>query len=177
MLKYGLHILIALAGLLLQSTLFARVSADALKPDIAFLVVVYLGLHRPTGEATPAIVVIGYLADLFSGLPNGAFLLVYLCAFYLAAGAARIFYFRGTGFPAVSVFFLSLAYGVTIDLMVSYGKAVEEEVTTTLSSGHSFAFLLLFAIVNLLFSLPLYRMSRAVDGGNDLRSGQRAKFS
>lgn len=175
MLRYGLHILVAVLGLLLQSTVFAEVSADILKPDLAFLVVVYLGLHRPTGEATPAIVIIGYLADRFSALPDGSFLLIYLCSFYLAAGISKVLYFRGTGFPALMVLGLSLIYGLSLDLMVRYGRIAEDaEQQSGPFFGHGLGFFALFALVNVLFSLPVNRMCRLVDGDDDLRTGQRA---
>lgn len=170
MLRYGLFILLALAGLLLQATLFAQISSDALKPDLAFLIAVYLGLHKPSGEATPAVVVIGYLADRFSALPDGTFLLVYLCAFYLAGASARVFYFRGTGFPALMVLGLSALYGVALDLMVRYGRAAE----TGHGMAHGIGFLSLFVLVNVAFALPLYRLCRVIDKGDDLRQGQRA---
>lgn len=175
MLRYVLHLLIVLAGLLLQASLFSRISADALKPDIAFLVAVYLGLHRPTTEATPVIVIAGYLADRFSALPDGTFLLVYLCGFYLAAAMSKVFYFRGTGFPALMVLSLSLLYGVVMDLMVRYGRAVTAEAETTFPA-RPIAFLLLFAAVNVLFAMPVYRLCRVVDSDDDLRSGERAKL-
>lgn len=176
MLKYVTFLLIALGGLLLQATLFSRISADALKPDLAFLVVVFLGLHRPAGEATPAIVLIGYLADRFSALPDGTFLLLYLAAFYLAAASSKVFYFRGTGFPAGIAFALTIVYALALDRMVLFGlQRAEEEVAA--ASHHSIAFIFLFAIVNVLFSLPLYRLCRAVDGNDDLRTGQRATLS
>lgn len=174
MLRYSLHILLAVLGLLLQATVFSEVSADILKPDLAFLVVVYLGLHRPTGEATPAIVIIGYLADRFSALPDGSFLLIYLCSFYLAAGISRVLYFRGTGFPALMVLGLSLLHGVALDLMVRYGRVVEETESSGPLFGHGFGFFALFALVNVLFSLPVNRACRLVDGDDDLRTGQRA---
>ena len=167
MYRYLLHILIALGGLLLQSTLLSQLSADALKPDLALLVVVYLGLHKPMGEATPAVVVIGYLADRFSALPDGTFLLVYLCAFYIAEGSAKVFYFRGTGFPALMVLMLSALYVPVLDWMVRHGRPGGD------LPGHSFGFTLLFVAVNVLFSFPLYRLSRAADANRDLRSAQR----
>ena len=46
MFRYALFILLALAGLLVQATVLSRISADALKPDLAFLVVVYLLLRN-----------------------------------------------------------------------------------------------------------------------------------
>lgn len=176
MLKYATHILIALIGLLMQATLFSRISADALKPDLAFLVAVYLGLHKPSGEATPAIVVIGYLSDRFSSLPDGTFLLLYLAAFYVASATSKVFYFRGTGFPAGMVFALSVAYGIALDRMVRFGVKTEEGEVVTYA-GHSIGFLLLFAIVNVLFSLPLYRLSRSVDGSDEIRTGKRATLT
>ena len=174
MLRYGLHIVLAVVGLLLQATVFGEISADLLKPDLAFLVVVYLGLHRPTGEATPAIVIIGYLADRFSALPDGSFLLIYLCSFYLAAGISKVLYFRGTGFPALMVLGLSLLYGVSLDLMVRYGRVVEDADQAGDLFGHGAGFFALFALLNVLFSLPVNRMCRLVDGDDDLRTGQRA---
>ncbi len=176
MLKYATHILVALAGLLLQATLFSRISADALKPDLAFLVAVYLGLHRPAAEATPAILVIGYLADRFSALPDGTFLLLYLSAFYLGAMSSKVFYFRGTGFPAGMVFALTLVYGVALDKMVRYGLVIGEGEVSR-GADFSVALIVLLAIVNLLFSLPLYRLCRAIDGNDHLRTGQRATIT
>lgn len=173
MLQYGLHVLIALAGLLLQSTLMAQLSSDVLKPDLAFLVAVYLGLHRSTGEATPAVLVIGYLADRFSGLPDGTFLLLYFGAFFLGAGTSRVFYFRGTGFPALMVFGLSLFYGVAISWMIHRATFDPADPDPT-SSGFSWGFLFAFAIANVLFSLPLFRVCRSIDGDGNLRSGRRA---
>ena len=173
MVRYLLHILIALGGLLLQATVFSQLSHDLLKPDLAFLVVVYLGLRRPMGEATPAVVVIGYLADRFSSLPDGTFMLVYLCAFYLAAAGSKVFYFRGTGFPGVMVGVLSIFYVLALDGMVRYGHAKD----MGHGPAHGIGFTLLFALVNLLFSLPLYRLQRGVDGDDDLRTTRRATLT
>lgn len=167
--RYLLHVLIALGGLLLQSTVMSQISSDVLKPDLAFLVVVYLGLHHPDVEGTGAVFAIGYLADAFSVQPDGTFLLLYFCAFYFAAGASKVFYFRGTGFPAAMVLSLSLAYSFAISWMTSRAGA---DVTDT--RIFSWGFLLAFSVANVLFSLPLFRLCRIVDSDHNLRTGNRA---
>lgn len=167
MLRYGLHILLALLGLLVQATVLSQISADVLKPDLAFLVVVYLGLHRPLGEATPAVVVIAYLADRFTALPDGTFLLLYLVLFTTAAAASKVFYFRGTGFPALITFALSLLYGLGLAVMVGWGRG--EPLFSAVAPG----FLLGFAAVNVLFSLVVFRLCRAIDREGNLRAGRK----
>ncbi len=172
MIRYGPHVLIALAGLVLQSTLFSRLSADTIKPDLALLIVIHLGLHRPTLDATPPVLAMGFLADHFSALPNGTFLLLYLAFFYLAAGSARIFYFSGTGFPSLVVFALTLLFGVAATLMVGYGRAVDESDPSP-AIPIRWAFLGLIATVNVLFSMPLFRFCRAIESGRDLHLDRR----
>lgn len=173
MLRYGSHILVALVGLLVQATVLSQVSADALKPDLAFLVVIYLGLHRPMGEATPAVVVIAYLADRFTALPDGTFLLLYITLFYVAGGTSKVFYFRGTSFPALMTAGLSLLYGLAMMVMVHVGR--EAMTGEPLLGGASFSWshLFLFAVVNVLFSLVVFRVCRFIDGGRNLRSTYR----
>lgn len=166
-----LLVLIALGGLLLQGTVMSQVSSDVLKPDLAFLVVVYLGLHHSTGEGTLSVFAIGYLADIFSVQPDGTFLLLYFGAFYLAAGASKVFYFRGTGFPAAIVFTLSLVYSVAISWMTHRAAAAPDATDPRI---FSWGFLLAFSIANVLFSLPLFRLCRMVDSDRNLRSGNRA---
>jgi rod shape-determining protein MreD len=167
--RYFLHVLIALGGLLLQGTVLSQVSSDVLKPDLAFLVVVYLGLHHAELEGTLAVLAIGYLADLFSVQPDGAFLLLYFAAFYLAAGASKVFYFRGTGFPAAMTFSLSLVYAAAIAWMTRRAAPDPSE-----ASVFSWGFLFAFSIANVLFSLPLFRVCRMVDSDRNLGSGKRA---
>lgn len=169
MIRFVLLLAIALAGLLLQGTVLSQISSDVLKPDLAFLVVVYLGLHHPGGEGTVSVLGIGYLADVFSVRPDGTFLLLYFAAYYLASGASRVFYFRGTGFPAVMVFSLSLVHASAMSWMSARGA-------DHLESGNrlSWSFLFAFSVANVLFSLPLFRLCRRVDADGNLRTGSRA---
>jgi rod shape-determining protein MreD len=167
--RFFLFVLIALGGLLLQGTVMSQISADVLKPDLAFLVVVYLGLHMANTEGTVSTFAIGYLADAFSVQPDGTFLLLYFGAFYLATGASRVFYFRGTGFPAAMVFSLSLLYSFAIAWMTVRAAADAEG-----SSLFSWGFLFAFSIANVLFSFPLFRLCRLVDSDHNLRTGNRA---
>lgn len=173
MIRFVQHAAIALAGLVLQSTVMSQVSNDVLKPDLAFLVVVYLGLHHGPGESSFAVLVtvmlIGYLADLFSVQPDGTFPLLYVTAFFSAMGASRVFYFRGTGFPALMVLSLSVIYSLAISWMTT--RAAPEPAS---AAGFSFGFLLSFSIANVLFSLPLFRLCRLVDADGNLRTGNRA---
>jgi rod shape-determining protein MreD len=150
----------------------AQVSADVLKPDLAFLVVVYLGLHHAELEGTLAVLAIGYLADLFSVQPDGAFLLVYFASFYLAAGASKVFYFRGTSFPAVMVFSLSLIYATALAWMT---RSAAPDPSS--ASVFSWGFLFAFSTANVLFSLPLFRVCRMVDSDGNLGTGRRATLS
>lgn len=174
MLRYGLHILLALAGLLLQTTLLSQIWGDSFKPDLAFLVVIYLGLHRPMSEATPAVVVIAYLADRFTALPDGTFLLLYVALFYLASGTSKVFYFRGTGFPALMTFALSMLYGIGLSVMVGYGKAAASSDTILSQARIPWGFLFLFSLVNVLFSALMFRVCRIIDRDGNIRGGQRA---
>lgn len=173
MIRYFQHAAIALVGLLLQSTVMSQVSSDVLKPDLAFLVVVYLGLHHGPGESSLALLVtvmlIGHLADLFSLQPDGTFPLLYVSCFYLATVASRVFYFRGTGFPALMVLSLSIAYSLAISWMTK--RATPDPAD---AAGFSVGFLLSFSIANVLFSLPLFRLCRLVDADGNLRTGSRA---
>jgi len=166
-----LHVLIALGGLLLQGTIMSQISSDVLKPDLAFLVVVYLGLHLADTEGTIGVLAIGYLADVFSVQPDGTFMLLYFGAFYLAAGASKVFYFRGTGFPAAMVFSLSLVYSAGISWMTHRAAAIPEATDPRI---FSWGFLFAFSVANVLFSIPLFRLCRVVDSDRDLRSGNRA---
>ena len=169
MIRYLLHVGIALAGLLLQSTVLSQVSSDMLKPDLAFLVAVYLGLHHPGGQGTLSVFAIGYLADVFSVQPDGTFLLLYFGAFYLAAGASKVFYFRSTGFPALMVFSLSVVYSVVIAWMTHRAAPGTDH-----AAAFTWGFLFAFSIANVLFSFPLFRLCRTVDAGDDLRTTKRA---
>lgn len=168
-----LHVLIALGGLLMQGTVMSQISSDVLKPDLAFLVVVYLGLHLANTEGTLGVVAIGYLADVFSVQPDGTFMLIYFGAFYLAVGASKVFYFRGTGFPAAMVFSLSLAYSAAISGMTHRASALPI-LDPNDPRIFSWGFLFAFSIANVLFSIPLFRLCRMVDSDRDLRSGNRA---
>jgi cell shape-determining protein MreD len=176
MFRYALFILLAIAGLLVQATVLSRISADALKPDLAFLVVVYLGLHRPMSEATPAVVVIGYLADRFTALPDGTFLLLYVCLFYLAAVTSKVLYFRGTRFPAVMVAALTFVYGIALTVMVRFGRVTGGGEGLLEAFRVSWGFLSLFAAANVVFSLALFRICKLIDNDGNLRSGQRASL-
>ena len=164
---------VALLGLVLQGTVMSQVSSDVLKPDLAFLVVVYLGLHHGQSDETFgvmfSVLLIGYLADVFSVQPDGTFLLLYSTCFYLAAGAAKVFYFRGTGFPALMVLTLSLLYALAISWMTK--RAAPDPMS---AARFSWGFLLSFSIANVLFSLPLFRVCRVIDSDGNLRSGKRA---
>ena len=173
MIRFFQHAGIALVGLVLQGTIMSQVSSDVLKPDLAFLVVVYLGLHHGPGESSLpvllTVMVIGYLADLFSVQPDGTFPLLYVSSFYLATASSRVFYFRGTGFPALMVLSLSIVYSFAISWMTK--RAAPDPVAAT---GFSLGFLLSFSIANVLFSLPLFRLCRLVDADGNLRTGNRA---
>lgn len=152
--QYGLFVLLAFVGIILQMTLLGSV----IRPDIAFLVVVYLGLNRSFGRSIPAVLIIGYLTDVFSGLPDGTFLLVYLVCFCLAQASTLVFYFRGAIFPVVVATSLALFYMMLLALLWIVGQS-----RPLSESGLELGYAMTFVLVNGLSAVVLFRIFRWVD--------------
>lgn len=152
--RYAVFVVLAFVGVILEVTLLPRILGTWVRPDLAFLVVIYLALNRPGGQATPAVLVIGYLTDVFSGLPDGTFLLVYLLCFYAAGLLAQILYFRGQVFPVVVAIMLSLVYVVVLSILSKLNTG---------RSGFTFSAIFGFAGLNLLAALVLFPLCRRID--------------
>lgn len=152
--RYAPFVLLAFAGILAQMTLLAGLP----RPDLAFLVVVYLGLNRPFGQSIPAVLIIGYLTDTFSGLPDGTFLLAYLLLFCAAYACTKVLYFRGRMFPVVVSTILSVAYLGLLALLFALGyrrPLAESAIDLGTSVG--------FVIVNCVSAIILFRVCHWID--------------
>ena len=158
--QYGFFVLLAFAGIILQMTLLGSV----IRPDFAFLIVVYIGLNRSFGRSIPAVLIIGYLTDVFSGLPDGTFLLVYLILFCLAHSTTYVFYFRGSIFPVVVALSLSVAYLILLAVMwvAGRGRPLGE-------SGMELGYAVTFVIANGLTAIVLFQLLRWFDKRFDVQ--------
>ena len=156
--RYGVLLGLALLFIVLQVTLLSKLHLGWARPDFAFLIVVYLGLNRPFGENIPAVLAIGYVTDVFSGLPDGTFIMLYVICLCAVNILTRILYFRGNIFPVLVVSGLSLLYVAVLSGLwaLAFGKPVA-------SSGLTFWSLCSFAAVNTVGAIVVFRMCRKLD--------------
>lgn len=146
---------LVLLCIFLQMTLIPRILVSSMQPDLAFLVVLYLGLHRSSGTSTVTVVISGYLADLFSGLPSGTFLLIYLVCFYVVGIFRRVLYSRGILFSIVLCGGLSLFYVLFLAILASLGSGER-----FLTQGLYFRGMIPFGLLNMLSVFPIFRLCR-----------------
>jgi rod shape-determining protein MreD len=111
------------ALLLVQATLRQVIPVVALVPDLALVLVAYLGLtprqSAPVGAGVALLV--GYLADLLCGAPRGLFALVYVLAFLAARVAQLRLLTRGRVFEVWFSFLLAFAVGIAVVVVRAVG--------------------------------------------------------
>jgi rod shape-determining protein MreD len=109
--------------LLLQATARQVIPVVALVPDMGLLFAIYLGVtprqSAPVGAAVVG--VLGYLTDLVSASPKGAYSLIYVLLFLFARLAQLRLLTRGRVFEIWFSCFLALVAGASVVLIRSLG--------------------------------------------------------
>jgi len=101
-------LLIGMTATLLQSTLLRHVLPAYLLPDSTLLLVLFASLFFPFGRGLIVSFLLGLLADLFSGAPEGWNTLFFLCVFLINRSIlSRIFLKRSRS--AIGLFLLDFA--------------------------------------------------------------------
>jgi len=91
-LYFLIFLLFGIMGALLQSTVLQGFLPHYLIPDLGLLLVIYLSLFFPLGRGLVTSFILGLLADLTSGAPEGLNALFYMSVFAMnKAIQARIF--------------------------------------------------------------------------------------
>jgi rod shape-determining protein MreD len=109
---------------IMQSTLVSFFFPPYLRPDLLFILVIFLGIHFPLWPGAVLALFCGLLYDTFSAGVLGLFSFVYLCTFFSLKTLAK-FLIMGeslpfritlvavlTGFQALLLVFLPMAVGV-----------------------------------------------------------------
>jgi rod shape-determining protein MreD len=147
---------LGLAALIVQGAL-ARTISPPWCPDLAWLVVVGIGLRWPGFFSGLFIAVpLGYAMDLLSGSLMGQHALMRLLSYLTAALASRQLDLSGGLSVGIFVFGLSLAYGVGIAATLSF--FVGSDVLSFDVFGKTFA----HAVVNVIAAGPMIGLVQRV---------------
>ncbi|MSP61558.1 MAG: rod shape-determining protein MreD [Myxococcales bacterium] len=135
-------------------------------PDLALLVVLYLGLSDRGGLVGVAVValLLGWLADLFAGSPKGLYMTVYILLGLAARGASVRLMVRGAFFTAAVALFFALAVGVLV-------VGLRTSLQPTLGWG-ALRQVPLASLMTALFAPPLFFLLRRLD--KRIQQGSRA---
>lgn len=162
-------VLLGLAALIIQGAL-ARTLSPPWCPDLAWLVVVGIGLRWP-GFLSGILVVLllGFAADLVSGSLMGQHALMRLVTYFAAAIAARQLDLSGAVPVAIFVFGMTFLYGLAIVSTLAF--FVGSEGVRLDFFGRTAA----FAIVNVLAAGPMIGLvDRVLARFSDEEAGRRA---
>ena len=85
-------LLLALAALAFQGTLFNSVSLAFFQPDMILFFVLWLGMKREFAEGGALTLILAYLVELKSGGPRGLFLIHYMVIFLVTRFLYRNFH-------------------------------------------------------------------------------------
>ncbi len=118
MLRYIKFSVVVLVALLLQVTILPAYLADPFKPNLLLVVVVYLGLREPVIWGGASVVLLGLLADTFSGLYLGLSVFAFLTIYLLLRKAANRLY-TDSGYLLVTLAAMaSFLYGLLQILLI-----------------------------------------------------------
>ena len=108
-----------LATATLRSLLPRALSVWMPMPELAFVVVLYIGLSARghLGVACALAVTIGWLADLFVGAPKGLHMAAYGLTALVAAGASSRIFVSGAVLTTVVSFLFALGHGLAVVLI------------------------------------------------------------
>lgn len=125
MIRFLIFLLSAFLLGVMQSTLVSFIFPPYLRPDLMFILVIFLGIHFPLWPGALLVLFCGLLYDTFSAGVLGLFPFVYLSAFFSLKALAK-FLIMGetlpsriilvavlTGLQALLLVFLPMAVGVT----------------------------------------------------------------
>lgn len=98
--------------LVFRTALFRFLPEAVLRIEPSTIIVVYLGLTRSLLRGGFLSILLGYMTDLFSGGLAGLYTIILTATFLLAKMIRRRFYVRELLFQMGVVFFLSLAGGM-----------------------------------------------------------------
>jgi len=104
--------------LTLQTTLLAFLPIQRIRPDIVFILTLYLGLFYPPVSGGILAVFMGCLMDLFSGNSFGLYTLSRPLIFYVAQFFKGRFYLEGFVSQFLFVFIFGLAEGLLIFILL-----------------------------------------------------------
>jgi len=150
----GAAVALGLVLLLLRSTLFPLLGFAAIGPDLAFPLVVFYGVRGRFVDGVILALVLGYLADLMAGGPQGFHLFHYMLGFALAQLVSGRVALHGLAIPAAMVFAFDLVGGTVLALLYgAWGEPIPRP-----AGG-----LLLGAALTALFSLPLIPVLRTLE--------------
>ena len=90
MFRFLIFLLCSLLLAIFQSTLVSLIFPAYLKPDLMFILVIFLGVSFPLLSGAFLVLFCGLLYDTFSGGPLGLFSFVYLFIFFSLKLLARI---------------------------------------------------------------------------------------
>ena len=110
--------LFGILGALIQSTLLPALLPHYFIPDLALLLVLYLSLFFPVGRGLAASFILGLLADLMSGAPDGLNALFTMSVFTMNKTIqARIFLKHSEA--TLGLFLLDFAFKLPFFLIMS----------------------------------------------------------
>lgn len=82
-------LLLGILGIVLQTTFLQLLPAWLGKPDILFLLIVYISCHSDILRGALVILLLGLLMDVFSGVFLGLYPVIYLLVFAFIKGISR----------------------------------------------------------------------------------------
>ncbi|MBI2609293.1 MAG: rod shape-determining protein MreD [Deltaproteobacteria bacterium] len=111
----SLTLFLFLAGSL-EPTLFAALFGH-FKPHLLLLLVIYASLYRTIPEGGFMSLLAGYFQDIFSGSPQGFYMLSFMLVFFTIKILSQAFYVPGKKLEVLSIFLgtlLATLYGLVI---------------------------------------------------------------
>jgi hypothetical protein len=153
-------VLVAYLVMLVTGAIWYRLGFLAdLRPEIAGVVAAYLGLtaRRSIAGAVGGSVILGYLADLLSGVPTGLYSLISGVLCVVAYGVHRRILVRGLGITLGFAFLVGVASAIAVIIIRILSReplyAPLTELWLMFGSGAATA----------MFGPPLFRLMRRID--------------
>lgn len=110
--------LLGVIFLTLQTTLLPALPIERIRPDIVFILILYLSLFYPPISGGILALFMGFLMDLFSGNSFGLYTLSRPLIFYMAQFFKERFYLESFASQFLFVFIFDLVEGLLITLLL-----------------------------------------------------------